>query len=106
MKNNPNDRCLDGQEQQQERITVKRLANSIKKIEFEIEINKADMEKLSIENEEKQLQIKNLTERRDQGKRLIGGAKISDVFPQNLKVVQSDEPEEASEEKEKEVEKK
>lgn len=82
MQKNPNDRSLTGQEQQQERIVVKRAENSIKKIEFEIEINKTEAERLlEVENAEKKLQIANLTERRDKGKQLINGAKISDVFP-------------------------
>ncbi len=82
MQKNPNDRSLDGKEQQQERITVKRIENSIKKIEFEIQLNDNEKERLDLENEEKKMQIVNLTDRRDKGKRLIGGAKIIDVFPQ------------------------
>ena len=78
---NPNDRSLDGKEQQQERITVKKIENSIKKIEFEIQINDNEVEKLGIDNEEKKMQIVNLADRRDKGKRLISGAKIIDVFP-------------------------
>ena len=78
---NPNDRSLDGKEREQERIVVKRIENSIKKIEFEIQINSNEVEKLGIDNEEKRMQIINLAERRDDGKKLIGGAKISDVFP-------------------------
>ena len=77
----PNDRSLDGKEREQERITVKRIANSIKKIEKEIEMNQVGAEKLSIDNEEKKMQIANLTERCNKGKQLIGGAKIKDVFP-------------------------
>ena len=81
MQKDPNDRSLTGQEQQQERITVKKLENSIKKIEFEIWLNIIEKERLDLENEEKKLQIVNITERRDKGKLLIGGAKIIDVFP-------------------------
>ena len=81
MQKNPNDRSLDGKEQQQERITVKKIENSIKKIEFEISMNITEKERLDVENEEKKMQIGNLTERRDKGKQLIGGAKIKDVFP-------------------------
>ncbi len=84
MQKNPNDRSLNGKEREQERISVKRMTNSIKKIEFEIQINDNEVEKLGIDNEEKKMQITNLTERRDQGKRLIGGAKIIDVFPPAL----------------------
>lgn len=81
MQKNPNDRSLDGKEREQERIVVKRIENSIKKIEFEISINITEKERLDVENEEKKMQIANLAERRDKGKRLIGGAKIIDVFP-------------------------
>ena len=81
MQNNPNDRSLTGKEREQERITVKRMENSIKKIEFEIQINSNEVEKLGIDNEEKRMQIINLADRRDKGKKLIGGAKISEVFP-------------------------
>lgn len=86
---NPNDRCLDGKERETERITVKRMGNSIKKIEFEIQINKNEVEKLNLDNEEKQIQISNLAERLEQGKRLINGAKVCDVFPDpNIKEAQ------------------
>ncbi len=81
MQKNPNDRSLTGPEQQQERIVVKRAENSIKKIEFEIQINANEKERLDIENEEMKIQIANLTDRRDKCKKLIGGAKIIDVFP-------------------------
>jgi len=76
-----NDRTLNGAEQQQERIVIKRIANSIKKIEFEMQFNNNEIEKLGIDTEEKKLQIANLTERMKQGKRLINGEKMCDVFP-------------------------
>ncbi len=81
MQKNPNDRCLSGPEQQQERILVKRAANSIKKIEFEIEISRSEAERLNIDIEEKRLQISNLLIRLEKGKRLINGEKVCDVFP-------------------------
>ena len=91
MPKNPNDRSLDGKEREQERITVKRMENSIKKIDFEISINITEKERLDIENEEKKMQIANLTERRDKGKRLIGGAKIIDVFPPKTEAAPEEE---------------
>ncbi len=95
MQKNPNDRSLDGKEREQERITVKRMENSIKKIEFEIEINKTEAERLlDVDNEEKKMQIANLTERRDKGKRLIGGAKIIDVFPPKTEVAPEEKKQE------------
>jgi len=81
MQKNPNDRSLDGKEREQERIVVKRMENSIKKIELEIQLNTNEKERLDVDTEEKKIQIANLTERRDKGKKLINGAKICDVFP-------------------------
>ena len=81
MQKDPNDRSLTGKEQQQERITVKRVENAKKKADLEIAAHKAEIEKLNIDIEAKELAIVDMVDRIEKGKRLIGGAKIINVFP-------------------------
>jgi len=82
MQNDPTDRSLNGKEREQERIMVRRLEVQKKKAEKEIEQFNIQIEGINVEIDAKKLVIVDIVDRIEKGKKLIGGAKIKDVFPQ------------------------
>ena len=81
MKENNLNRSLNGKEREQERIAIKRFEVQKQKLSLEKDLNKNEIFSLGVEMEDKELKIKELTERIEKGKRLVTGAKICDVFP-------------------------
>lgn len=82
MQKDLNSRSLDGHEREQERILVKRLEVQKKKKELEIEQFQNQIDAAVVEIEVNKKQIGEMGNRIEKGKRLVGGAKIKDVFPQ------------------------
>lgn len=81
MQKDPNDRSLDGREREHERIMLKRLEVQKKKAELEIDQFRTQIDGVNVEIEAKEKVIEDLVDRIEKGKRLVGGAKIKDVFP-------------------------
>lgn len=81
MQKDLNSRSLDGHEREQERILVKRLEVQKKKKELEIEQFQNQIDAAVVEIEVNKKQIGEMGDRIEKGKRLVGGAKINEVFP-------------------------
>ena len=75
-------RSLTGKEREAERIAIKRNEILKKKLELEQEQLKNQIESLQLDIEAKGKQAEDVADRIAQGKRLVSGAKIIDVFPE------------------------
>lgn len=81
MQDDKFNRSLDGTERERERIAIRRNQNALDRIGLEVKLNLNQIERLQIDNEEKEKQVKEITESIEIGKKLVNGAKIKDVVP-------------------------
>ena len=85
-KDDPRNRSLTGKEQAQERITVKKLEIQKEKIGLEKQLKETQIRDLQLDIEIVTENIGQIQNRIEQGKKLINGAKLKDIFPEEKNV--------------------